>query len=208
MNETATQATINSWQDANQRYLSAALATVRLKLERHTMEMGQPTEVSSSAPESDSLGAEMETMPLPPALETLCKVFGLSPFEREIVLLCAGVELDSSFARLCASVQGEPARTYPTFSLALAVLSEPHWSALAPNAPLRRWRLIEMRAGSTLSTSPLAIEERVLHYLLGVQHMDERLAGIIEPMHAAGELVPTHQMQVERIVAGLSRHER
>src|SRR5947209_4815041 len=212
MNETVgarfialSKATMDNWQDANQRYLPAALAAIRLKLERHAVEEDQQAEVSSSAPESDGIEEEMEAMSVPPALQTLCRVFGLSAFEREILLLCAGVELDSSFAHLCAAAQAEPARTYPTFGLALVILSEPHWGALAPNAPLRRWRLIEIRTGNTLSTSPLAIDERILHYLMGVQHMDERLAGIIEPMRAAGDLVPTHSMLVERIVAAWSR---
>src|ERR1700730_1399944 len=212
MNETVgarfiapSKVTMDNWQDANQRYLSAALATIRRKLERHAVEEGQQAEVSSSDPGSDSIGNEMETMSVPPALETLCTVFGLSPFERDILLLCAGVELDSSFARLCATAQDEPTQAYPTFGLALVILSEPHWGALAPNAPLRRWRLIEMRTGNTLSTSPLAIDERVLHYLMGVQHIDERLAGIIEPMRAAGDMVPTHSMLVEHIVAAWSR---
>ena len=70
-------------------------------------------------------------MPAPPALETLCRRSGLSPFERDVLLLCAGVELDSRFAPLCAAAQGDPARPYPTFSLALAALPEPHWSALS-----------------------------------------------------------------------------
>ena len=45
-----------------------------------------------------------ESMPetAPPALEVLCRLFGLSSFERSVVVLCAGVELDAAFASLCA----------------------------------------------------------------------------------------------------------
>ncbi len=212
MNETMPKMTIDNWQQANQRYLSAALATLRNKLEPQTPSIGadlscpapmyRPDPVTPESALDDSVIAE--TMSTPSALETLCTLFGLSPFERDILLLCAGIELDSAFPRLCATAQGEPTRTYPTFGLALAVLSESHWSALAPNATLRHWRLIEMRAGYALTTNPLAIDERILHYLVGVQHMDERLAGIVEPLHTANDLVPTHQKQVERIVAAWS----
>ena len=51
-----------------------------------------------------------------------------------MVLLCAGIELDSTVAPLCAAAQGDPARAYPTFSLALAALPEAHWSALLAGA--------------------------------------------------------------------------
>src|SRR5205823_9566490 len=125
--------------------------------------------------------------------ETLAQTFGLSPFERSILLLCAGIELDASFARLCAAGHGDPGRSYPTFSLALAALPTPHWSALTPMAPLRRWRLIELvpQPGTALTLSPLRIDERVLHFLTGLQYLDERLAGLVEPV-AADALVPSH----------------
>ena len=140
----------------------------------------------------------------PAALEVLSGLFGLSPFERGILLLCAGVELDSSFASLCARVQGDPERNYPTFSLALSTLDGSHWSALTPAAPLRRWRLIEVDNTGTLTQSPLRIDERILHYLTGIEQMDERLAGLVEPATGDGDLVPSHANIVQGIKAALS----
>ena len=84
----------------------------------------------------------------PPALETVASVFGLTAFERAVLVLCAGVELEAGLARLCG--------TGPTFGLALGSLPGAHWSAAAPGAPLRRWRLVEVGAGATLMSSPLA----------------------------------------------------
>src|SRR5205823_728937 len=129
----------------------------------------------------------------PSALDILCTRFALSPFERDILLLCAGVELDSRFAALCARAQGDPSRPYPTFSLALAALPSAHWTALTPAAALRRWRMIEIGSGSVLTVSPLRIDERILHYLAGVQHLDERLSGLVEHIHETSELAPSHQ---------------
>jgi hypothetical protein len=40
------------------------------------------------------------------AFAGITQAFGLSPFERDVVLLCAGPELDSTFAELCAAAQG------------------------------------------------------------------------------------------------------
>ena len=116
-------------------------------------------------------------------------------FERAILLLCAGMELDSSFAGLCATAHGDPTRPYPTFGLALATFDEPLWEALTPEAPLRRWRLIEItsQAGTLLTASPLRIDERILHFLTGIQYLDERLVGMIEPVPADSDLVPSHQ---------------
>lgn len=177
------------------------------KLERqltatHGGEQGedQSTESQQASIELDALRNAAASMSAPPALESLCMLFGLSPFERDIVLLCAGGELSSSFASLWATLQGEGAHSSPTFGLALASLSDPHWNALTPNAPLRRWRLIEVGMGNLLATSPLRIDERILHYLSGVQYMDERLLGIVEPLHMAGDLVPSHSLLVEQIV--------
>src|SRR5258708_32233454 len=94
------------------------------------------------APLGDTSPSESGMTP-PPALEQLCAAFGLSPFERQVLLVRAGADLEGAFAGLCAAAPGDPARAYPTFSLALATFDEPHWSALSPEAPLRFWRLID-----------------------------------------------------------------
>jgi hypothetical protein len=120
-------------------------------------------------------------------------------------VLCAGVELDFSIAGLCGAAQGDSQRAFPTFSLALAALPEAHWSAITPSGPLRRWRLIEVLPGMILTSCPLRIDERVLHYLAGVPHLDERLAGIVTPMPAPQDLVPSHTILAQQIVAAWSQ---
>ncbi len=178
-----------NWSEANQRHLTVALNAVRDALEQRAVEAPAPT-------------GEMSP---PPALETLCKLFGLSNFERGILLLCAAVELDSKFAALCAKASGDLRRDYPTFSLALGALPEPHWTALTPAAPLRHWRLIEVLPGQSLTSSPLKIDERVLHYLTGLSQLDERLANLFEPLFAAGDLVDSHRAIAGKIAAILRK---
>jgi len=190
----------NDWTEANQRYLTAALGVVRETLQRHAAEDHEAERVAQAALESATAA-----MPSPPALDILCARFALSPFERDILLLCAGVELDSRFAALCARAQGDPSRAYPTFSLALAALPSAHWTALTPAAALRRWRMIEVGSGSVLTTSPLRIDERILHYLAGVQHLDERLAGLVEHIHETSELAPSHQTLAASVAAAWSQ---
>jgi ATPase family protein associated with various cellular activities (AAA)/winged helix domain-containing protein len=109
------------------------------------------------------------------ALEHLETVFQLTPFERDVLLLCAGASLESRFANVCAAVHGDPHATWPTLGMAIALLEEPHWSAISRARPLRYWRLIEGAANSTLLSAPLRIDERILQYLIGVPAVDERL---------------------------------
>ena len=191
-----------NWYDANQHYLMSALALVRESFESSTASL-------QDSPEQNNIGQNIDArwplqeiasaMPFPPALETLCSIFSLSSFERDLLLLCAGVELDSTFSSLCAAAQCDPKRNYPTFGLALASLPDAHWSALTPSSPLRRWRLIEIGNGDKLTQSPLRIDERILHYLTGVQYLDERLAGLIEPVTDSVDIVPSYQLQAERL---------
>jgi hypothetical protein len=179
------------WVALNQRELMAAVGEIRVALDRIKKE--------EELEETDKQVVGQSLAP-PSALQTLCAAFGLSRFERAILLMCAGVELDGRFAALCAAAQGDPARTFPTFSLALATLPEPHWSALTPVSPLRRWRLIECenQPGASLLSSRLRIDERVLHFLTGIQYLDERLAGLLEPIEG-DQLVSSHQSVAREI---------
>ena len=182
-----------NWIEANQRDLLNAIGEVRVALDR--IAKGE----NGSAPHLDAVH---QSSAVPSAVQALCSAFGLSRFERAILLMCAGVELDGRFASACATAQGDPARPFPTFSLALSALPEPHWSAVTPVAPLRRWRLVdcESQAGASLLTSRLRIDERVLHFLTGIQYVDERLAGLLEPV-GADQLVTSHQSVARDIAA-------
>lgn len=138
------------------------------------------------------------------ALDALCGAFSLSSFERAILLVCAGIELDGEVASLCAAAQGDCARAYPTYSLALAALPDAHWTALRPDGPLRRWRLIQIGNAPSLTGAPLQIDERILHYLTGVAQMDERLSGLIEPLPPTRErdLAPSQIAVAVSIASG------
>ena len=166
-----TEARRREWMEANHQGLTAELARVSRAIR------GDGTATTPPAPAA--------------ALERLCRVFGLSAFERDVLLLCAGVELDRDFAEAVGA---------PTFALALARLPEAHWTALSPAAPLRHWRLIELHAGAALLRATLRIDERILHYLLGIQELDARLAGMVTPFPADAAPAASHRVFAERIV--------
>jgi len=179
------------WQKANHIYLVQSLARLRRILEQAGSDApGAPVELPAP-PQMDP----------PPALDRLCAVFGLAPFERDLLLMCAGVELDERFPDLFASLQGAPERTYATLALALKSLPGAFWTALAPNAPLRYWRLIEVQEGYSLTFSPVRIDERILHYLMGHDYQDRRMAGLFHVLEAQTELAPSHQGVADELAA-------
>ena len=120
-----TEATV--WQESNQRGLCRELDRVYASIVR----------ASGGVPE-DIVRGEGEAT----ALDHVARVFGLTEFERDVLLLCAGVELESRFASACAVAQNDPRLGSPTFGLALAALPDAHWSAVNRDSPLRYWRLI------------------------------------------------------------------
>ena len=186
--------------EVNQRALMAELARIRGALAKRSQQCG----IGESGDDENETVAEpandtnSETSPT--ALNSLCGVFSLSSFERDILLLCAGVELNSAVAAACAEASGDPRKSSPTFSLALATLPKPHWSALLPGAPLRWWRLIELGAGESITTRPLRIDERILHYLTGLSYLDERLYGLFEVVLPGAQLPPSQQLIADRLV--------
>src|SRR5690606_29300017 len=120
--------------------------------------------------------------PEPPAWQVVQARLGLSAFERDVLLLCAGVELSSRLGEHCERLAGELGHSAPTFGMALAFFDEPHWSALAPDRPLRRWKLVELDGGRGLTTARLRIDEHVLHVLAGHHVLDDRLRDLVLPL--------------------------
>ncbi len=189
-----------SWQSRNQAYLAEELARIAETLRRHGENPGLgpsggegPQPHFESPSDAQDGGAEFP-------VDRLTAWFGLSPFERDVLLLCAGMELDARFAALCARAQGYASRPYPTFGLALAALAGAHWSALANRAPLRYWRLIKTVPDDSLTMSALCIDERILHFLVGVDCTEETLRGLWTLVEAAETLPPSQHSRADEIV--------
>ena len=188
-----TTAATSNWTEANQAYLSGALRRLRGLL-------GGPADGVAASGDPDEIARRMER---PPALLALAAAFGLSAFERDLLLMCAGLELDTDFARAARRAGDAGTVAQPTFGTALALLPGAHWSALAPSAPLRRWRLVELTLGGLLVQTPLRAAERVVHFLAGVQTLDPEIAGVVgvrERDPERLELAPSHALLAERAV--------
>jgi len=144
-----------------------------------------------------------------PALLQLAQRFGLSAFERDVVLLCAGAELDPGLAALFAAAQGHGGRSYPSFALALQALDGASWDALSAQRPLRQARLIELAGagnGSPLTGCALRVDERIVNYLKGLDAIDERLAlsctALVAASAGAARLTPQSALSASQRDAG------
>jgi hypothetical protein len=171
-----------AWPEANQRLLAAEFARLRRQLG------------DADVPEGPSPAEAGAALPEPAAIDHLAATFGLSDFERSLLLLAAGIEMDSALAarvpRLC-------------FGLALGALEGAHWSALSPLAALRAWRLLELEDGSP-SQARLRIDERVLHYLAGLNLLDARLVPLVREHPAPALMAEAHRRLADRLAAEIA----
>jgi len=199
---------VERWYAANDEYLAVGLHWLRLLLAGDQAELPQALVRLRVAEAAE---------PAPAAI-VLSHNLGLSQFERDTLLLCAALELDTRIAGLCAQAQDDPAKPYPTFALALSLFDEPAWDIVSPDRPLRYWRLIDIhQPGVTpLTAAALRADERIVHYLKGLNTLDDRFEALLTPMNgnsglrAAGRggehtLPPTQHAMAEEIVHELHR---
>jgi hypothetical protein len=183
-----------TWAERNRRVVFAEIAAVQCVL-------------SGSPAADDELAAARAALGGPSSIDALASAFTLSAFERAVVITCAGIDLSSEMADACAAGGGLP---FPTFRLLLAKLHAAHFSATTVHAPLRAYRLVESRPGEDLMSARLRLDERVLHYVLGVPCLDASLRGIIVTLERepGGVLPRAYERGVERLTSAWTRRER
>jgi hypothetical protein len=196
-------ATELDWETANNEFLAAALERLRLLL--RSALPGEPVPASAITAATHAVQRAEQAGPVP-ALVGLAQRLGLSRFERDTLLLCAAIEFDPGIAELCASIQGTP---HATFGLALRVLPEPAWDVVSPRGGLRHWRLVDVHTapGQALVAGALRADERIVHYLKGLNYLDDRLDRLVTalPMDPELRLPPSQQVAVEEAMAGARR---
>lgn len=130
-----------------------------------------------------------------PRAQHLAERFGLSRFERDLLLCLAGIEIDGA---VNAAAGGGL-----SFARALEMLPTAHWSAIGVEGPLRRWRLIELDTAAPLTRAALRIDERVLHHLIGLAAIDPRLHGLARRAVDAPMLAPAQAALADELRAQL-----
>ena len=143
---------------------------------------------------------------------TLCGAFGLSPFERLVLLLCRRRRSWTRASRvLCAAAQRRPGPRPPD------VRSRPGRAARRRTGRRSRrpgrcgtggW---SSWTGGSPTASPLRVDERVLHFLAGAGELDARLGGLLVPVPEDPDLSPVprrHRQPPGRAVAPSARPAR
>jgi predicted nucleic acid-binding protein len=202
----------SDWLDANDRYLADNLARIRTALS--TAAAG-PVPVQSSPPgmieveapaEGTQLAISLDEAPRDhddaiPALELLAERLELTDFERDILLLCIGMEMDTRWPALCAQAQHDETKPFPTFGLAFAALAEPSWDAMSPQRPLRYWQLVDIHQAGNLPMigAALMADERIVNFAKGMNYLDPRIAPLVSALPSAA--LPASQQEVARAIA-------
>ena len=180
------------WHKANYRYLLAEIEQVAQILDRHLSAGEKQSTPPLTLQQKIPAGSSNNTLF---RLDKLCATFHLAAIERDILLLCTGMELMPDFRLACAAIQGDPQLNYPTFALAAKIFPSFDWSVISSYSPLQQNHLIEIGAGSSLTLSPLRIDQTLLCYLLGEPCLDSFLSNtikqIILPQAPAIKVEPT-----------------
>lgn len=205
MGKRQSKTSLDQWLRTNEDYMANAMAGLQLHFEQLLEDEKGSTARQARFDKVVAMMAEAEKRSSPPALAILCRRLGFSEFEKWVLLLCIGMELDTRITALCAKAQLQAARPYPTFALAFSLFNRPAWEALSPERPLRYWRLIEISqpGAQPLTTSALRADERIVSYVKGLNYVDDRLTPWLAPLgeDVALESLPPSQGQVaERIV--------
>ncbi|MGH3933448.1 MAG: ATP-binding protein [Pseudonocardiaceae bacterium] len=192
-----------SWQAANRDCLVAELGVLRARL-RAAAEPGSLGAAGDSVAEAERrLGQARAVLAQRSALDEVSEGFGLSGFERSVLLLAAGPELvAATVGELAATGGGSRA----SFGLALSLLPDAHWSAITPPAPLRRWSLVRLVDLSSPTRSPLLVDERVLHHLTGAGYLDPELAVLTRRVSAPASMPATLARVTEALAQGWRRN--
>ena len=165
----------------------------------------------------------------PPRFTRMGDVLGMSPFERDVALLCLAHAVSTEIARLCRAMP-ESAAGAPTFALSLGlavdrefdkasperkrtltrVAAVPEWAALGSDRPLRQWRLIDIAQGpgQALVSSALRMDERIVDHVRGRDYLDDRLAPVLDPVRPARRDALSSATQRARLVEALHRLDR
>ncbi len=133
----------------------------------------------------------------PSRVDELESGFGLSGFERSLLVLTCAPDLSGRAARQLAERTGGPR---PTFSLALGALPQAHWDAVTPPSPLRYWGLVGPADPVEPLTSPLRPDESVLHHLVGADAPDEALTLLSQTVDLPTLMPPTFREAARAVV--------
>lgn len=191
-----------NWNSLNQQYLAAMIQQLKdqlLKQSNHGAKQGTGKGNTLISIDTTKLKPIAEAMPEMPAIERLVQKMGLTNFERDILLLCAAMELDAGVADLVSSLQGSLTHIQPGLGFCLSLFKDAHWSAISPGGTLRYWKLIDVQQMQLVTRSPIKIDESILHFMAGINELHENLVEVAEAVPFNETPTPTQRVRANHI---------
>lgn len=135
-------------------------------------------------------------------LLTLTHLFNLTKFEEQAILMAFAIDFNRKYEKLFAFLQDDVTSNYPTIDLAMKLFCEsPEERIEAHHAFYKNEKLhtyffseeenIQQTAKSYLS-KPLKLDKRIVHYILGINEIDERIFPYTTLIHTEQQLRPLH----------------
>ena len=156
-------------------------------------------------------------LPLP----YLARLFHLTAFEEQCLLICLAPELDRKYEKLYAYLQDDVTRKRPSVDVVLNLLCQTMPEKLSarlpfdPRYPLLKYRLLQMTDNSTDAPSSLLsrflkLDDRMVSFLLGFEQIDARLEPFARLVSVRAELdeVPVGEQIRSRIRNVIDWHYR
>lgn len=121
----------------------------------------------------------------------LTKLFGLTPFEQNMVIICLSHELSEKYEKTFLSLEVNHGSPRPTKDLIIKLLcpeADDQFKARAyfrPGATVFSTGIVEECVGPSLSDNNIEhtyykIDQRILDFIMGFENMDTRLNGVVE----------------------------
>lgn len=162
--------------------------------------------------EADGISSALKS----PLLAWVQQMFGLSPFEMQVLLLSLAPEIDLRYERLYAYLQDDVTRKRPTVDLALNLLCASRDEKMtglvcfAPDAPLFQYRVMHLVTDSpqnkpSLLAHFLKVDEQIVRLLLRQTVRDSRIAPFCEQINPTTEsddrpLYPEIEQRLQQIL--------
>jgi hypothetical protein len=138
-------------------------------------------------------------------LPLLANIFGLTPFELDVILICLAPELDTKYERLYAYLHNDATKKQPSVDLIIKILNlvyntkeeklyaRQYFDASAPLVKHHILRFIEApeEGKKSLLTRFIKVDDRIVNYLLGFNLIDkniEHFTELIRPQTDLDEL--------------------
>ncbi len=148
--------------------------------------------------------SDAEAEPPYTSADEVAEMFGLDPFARNVLLLCAYANLEPEAQGIIAELLGDPTIGMPTVGLALARLPGAHWQAIGADAPLRRAGLVRAEGHGSVVSRRLRLADPVVFRMLGTPTLDETIATPLRYLAPPTDIAP-NRISLAKAISGRFR---